>query len=84
MELPEVLRPPYRTTRLCATAQEENPMEQKDYWTDTLRRKEKADEDRYFTEQDRKLIEKLHRQRQPAQEADTALPESATTEPAGT
>ena len=56
-------------------------MEQKDYWTDTLRRKEKADEDRYFAEQDRRLIEKLHRQRQPAQEADTAPPESATTEP---
>jgi hypothetical protein len=45
-------------------------MEQKDYWTDTLRRKEKADEDRYFAEQDRKLIEKLHRQRQPAQETE--------------
>ena len=47
-------------------------MTQKDYWTDTLRRKEKADEDRYFAEQDRKLIEKLHRQRQPAQVADKA------------
>jgi len=44
----------------------------KDQWTETLRRKEKADEDRYFAEQDRKLIEKLHRQHQPAQEADTA------------
>ena len=51
-------------------------MEQQDYWTDTLRRKEKADEDRYFAEQDRKLIEKLQRQRQPAQGADTASPES--------
>ena len=59
-------------------------MGQKDYWTDTLRRKEKADEDRYFAEQDRRLIEQLHRQRQPAQESDKALPESATTEPAGT
>ena len=45
---------------LYATAREENAMEQKDYWTDTLRRKEKADEDRYFAEQDRQLIEKLH------------------------
>ena len=59
-------------------------MEQKDYWTDTLRRKEKADEDRYFAEQYRKLIEKLHRQHQPARAADTASPESATTEPVGT
>ena len=40
-------------------------MTQKDHWTETLRRKEKADEDRYFAEQDRKLIEKLQRQRQP-------------------
>ena len=45
-------------------------MAQKDHWTDTLRRKEKADEDRYFVEQDRKLIEKLHRQRQPVQPAE--------------
>ena len=58
-------------------------MVQKDHWTDTLHRKEKADEDRYFAEQDRKLIEKLQLQHQPAQEADTAPPESATTEPAG-
>ena len=54
----------------------------RDHWTETLRRKEKADEDRYFTEQDRKLIEQRHRQHPPAQEADTAPPESATTEPA--
>jgi hypothetical protein len=40
-------------------------MIQPDPWNQTLRRKEKADEDRYFAEQDRKLIEK--RQRQPAQ-----------------
>ena len=59
-------------------------MEQKDYWTDTLHRKEKADEDRYFAEQDRKLIEKLHQQHPPAQEADTPPPESTTTESAGT
>ena len=59
-------------------------MAQKDHWTDTLHRKEKADEDRYFAGQDRKLIGKLHRQRQSAQETDTAPPESATTEPAGT
>ena len=59
-------------------------MEQKDHWTDTLRRKEKADEDRYFAGQDRKLIEKLHRQHPPAQGADTASPEPATTKSAGT
>jgi hypothetical protein len=59
-------------------------MAQKDDWTETLHRKEKADEDRYFAEQDRKLIEKLHCQCQSAQEADTAPPESATTEPTGT
>ncbi len=64
-------------------------MKQKDYWTDTLRRKEKADEDRHFAEQDRKLIEKLHHQHQPPQEAeprkttaevpaDKAPPESAS------
>ena len=47
-------------------------MTQKDYWTETLSHKEKADEDRYFAEQDRKLIEKLHQQRQPAQVADKA------------
>jgi len=41
-------------------------MTQKDHWTDTLRRKEKANEDRYFVEQDRRLIEKLQRQCQPA------------------
>ena len=57
-------------------------MDQKDHWTETLRRKEKADEDRYFATQDRILVEKLHRQHQPAQEIDTAPPESAT--PAGT
>ncbi len=39
----------------------------KDYWTDTLRRREKADEDRYFAEQDRKLIEQWRRQRQQSQ-----------------
>jgi len=44
-------------------------MTQKNYWTQTLRRKEKADEDGYFADQDRKLIEKRHRQRQPAQVA---------------
>ena len=44
-------------------------MTQKDYWTETLCRKEKADEDRYFAEQDRKLIEKLHRRRQSTQAA---------------
>ncbi len=59
-------------------------MAQTDHWTDTFRRKEKADEDRYFAGQDRKLIEERHRQRQPAREADTAPPESATTKPAGT
>ncbi len=58
-------------------------MTQKDHWTETLRRKEKADEDRYFAEQDRKLIEKLQRRRQPAQVADKAS-ESATTELEGT
>ncbi len=56
----------------------------KDHWTETLHRKEKADEDRYFAEQDWKLIEQLQHQHQPAQEADTAPPESTTTEPAGT
>ena len=59
-------------------------MAQKDHWTNTLRRKGKADEDRYFAEQDRKLIEKLHHQRQPAQKVDVVPPESATTEPVGT
>jgi hypothetical protein len=59
-------------------------MGQKDYWTDTLRRKEKADEDRYFAEQDRKLIEQLHRQHHPAQVADKPPPESTTTESAET
>ncbi len=59
-------------------------MTQKDHWTETLHRKEKADEDRYFAEQDRKLIEQRRRQRQPAQEADPVPPDSATTEPAGT
>lgn len=44
-------------------------MEQKDDWTDTLRHKEKADEDRYFAAQDRVLIETRQRQRQPAQAA---------------
>lgn len=44
-------------------------MTQQDHWTDTLRRKEKADEDRYFAEQDRKQIEQLHRQRQTARAA---------------
>ena len=39
-------------------------MEQKDYWTDTLRHKEKADEDRYFAEQDRRLIKQRQRQGQ--------------------
>lgn len=38
-------------------------MEPKDYWTDTLRRKEKAAEDRYFVEQDRRLIEQWRRRR---------------------
>ena len=42
-------------------------MSSPDHWTETLRRKEKADEDRYFAEQDRKLIEKRHRQRQLSQ-----------------
>ena len=41
-------------------------MAQTDHWTDTFRRKEKADEDRYFAGQDRKLIEERHRQRQRA------------------
>ena len=44
-------------------------MTQQDHWTDTLRRKEKADEDRYFAEQDRKQIEQLQRQRQAARAA---------------
>ena len=47
-------------------------------------RKEKADEDRYFAEQDRKLIEQLHRQHHPAQVADKPPPESTTTESAET
>jgi hypothetical protein len=38
---------------------------QQDPRTETLRRKAKADEERYCAEQDRKLLEKL--QRQPAQ-----------------
>ena len=59
-------------------------MEQKDHWTETLHRKEKADEDHYFAEQDRKLIEQLHRQYQPTQKIDTVSPDLATTEPAGT
>ena len=59
-------------------------MTQKDDWTETLHRKEKADEDRYFAEQDRKLIEQRRRQRQLAQEPDPVPPDSATTEPAGT
>lgn len=41
-------------------------MTPKDHWTETLRRKEKADEDRYFAEQDRKRIGTLRRQRQSA------------------
>ena len=44
-------------------------MTQQDDWTETLRRNAKADEDRYFAEQDRKLIEKHHRRRQPTQAA---------------
>ena len=52
----------------------------KDYWTNTLRRREKADEDRYFAEQDRKLIEQQRRQRQQSQ--DTSPP-AATEVPAG-
>ena len=55
-------------------------MTQEDHWTEALRRKEKADEDRYFAEQDRKLIEKLQRQRQSAQAA--KLHETAAGSPA--
>ena len=44
-------------------------MTQSAHWMPTRRRKEKADEDRDFVELDRKLIEKLHRRRQPAQAA---------------
>jgi hypothetical protein len=55
-------------------------MTAKDDWGDTLRRREKAEEDRYFAEQDRRLIERRRRQHAPSQEADPrqAIQEAAT------
>ena len=49
-------------------------MTQSDDWIKTLGRKEQADEDRYFAEQDRKLIKKLQCQRQPAPAAKSHEP----------
>lgn len=47
-------------------------MSDRDYYTDTLRRREKALEDRYFAERDRELAERLRRRREspPAGDAD--------------
>lgn len=38
-------------------------MSNRDYFVDTMKRKEKAEEDRYFAQRDRELVEAL-RQRQ--------------------
>lgn len=37
----------------------------KDYYSDKLRKKEKAEEDRYFAQHDRDLIEQLHKTSHP-------------------
>ena len=42
-------------------------MTPRDHYTDTLRRRERAEEDRYFAERDRRLIEKLHRHHPPSE-----------------
>ena len=41
----------------------------KNYYGDTLSKKEKAEEDLYFAQRDRELIEALRRRRQKNQEA---------------
>lgn len=51
-------------------------MSDKDHFTDTLKRREKAEEDRYFAEHDRELLERLHRQR----ESPPAEPEDERTD----
>ena len=53
-------------------------MTPRDHYTDTLRRRERAEEDRYFAERDRRLIEELHRQHPPPSETDE---ESTTGQP---
>lgn len=43
---------------------DEEPMILRDYFTETMRRKGKAEEDQYFARIERKLIEELRRQRE--------------------
>lgn len=51
-------------------------MSDRDHFTDTLKRREKAEEDRYFAERDRELRERLRRQREspPAENSDKSPP----------
>ncbi len=50
-------------------------MTEKDRYGETLRNREKAEEDRYAAEQDRVLLEKLRRQAQTAQTAKGLCPQ---------
>lgn len=52
-----------------------SPMDEKDRLGDKLREKERADEDRYFAERDRALLEKIRSRSE--QTRDTALREIA-------
>lgn len=51
-------------------------MSNRDYFVDTMKRKEKADEDRFFAQRDRELLEALRQRNSQTSSSDQQQPQS--------